>query len=508
MERLFIVTAISVTLLNSTMAFAETTILEGETLNLVNPEYPDYQFYNTDAILNYGTLNNAIDLINEPGSTYANSGVTNNQEFGRIEFRNGSVLTNTGNFSNYGDVSLQDYTRIENHGVYDNYGGTYQQYGGGFEFNNTHILNNSGLLNAPGVGSQLNNSGTIVNTGEINGNATVSNSGLIDNYGHITNTYINNFNITRTGILNNGIDAPAPIPLSPYLPSQGVFRNEGVLNNDGVINNNTSNYGPGGEIQLTRDGVINNTGTINNSSFIVGGDGQHEYTVNLGTINNTGTINNDGMIIAEGMNSSGTLLNDGVVVARNMVVDGGNLGGTGSIVVDGTWNTGSGTGNGIGTLYITESGTLAPRGPQQDWTGAPVDDVTGQLDIYGNLALDGSLQMDIDLSHSYFDDGYYDSLHITGNLFLGATSTLDVNFLNYGFSSDSFDLISAYSITGEFSNNLFYHDYNWYRWDIIDGDYQDIVRVSLAAVPLPAAFWLFFSGLIGLAAMAKGGKNF
>jgi len=495
-------------LLSQGLAVAETVINPGEVL-----ENSDF-FYNPDLIDNQGTLNNSGHIINQNYSALNNSGLTNNSEFGNIRFESNSVLNNSGGFSNYGNVEITQDVNIYNSGVYNNLGGTYQQYGGPFVFENTNILNNSGSLHSSSGFSQLNNNGAIVNTGYITGFQSINSFGTIDNYGEIENRIWSEFNIGASGVLNNGLANMPPIPSVPYGPFMSVFKVEGIVNNAGTINNGYSGD-PQSETQIGRGGVINNSGVINNNSKIIGGN-QSSSPENWGTINNSGTLINNGdgdpatsylngKIVVDTIINTGEIINDGEISVNNIVIEAGVLAGTGTVVIDGD----SAYGYGFGTLVITENGTLAPRGPQFDYMGNQINDVTGQMDIYGNVVLDGSLEIDVDLAMHHHNEGFVDSLFISGDLILGSSSLLDINFTGIGsyLFGNPVDLITARSITGDFSNNNYFHDGNWYGWQVIDGVYEDTLSFGITTVPVPAAFWLFGSGLFGLAAFSKRRKS-
>ena len=95
----------------------------------------------------------------------------------------------------------------------------------------------------------------------------------------------------------------------------------------------------------------------------------------------------------------------------------------------------------------------------------------------------------------------YDTLSITGTAELGGL--LDVDLFG-GFSpilGDSFDLLEAETIFGEFdflSLALLGSDLFLDIEYLLDPIEMDIVRLSVASsatVPLPPAFWLFLTGL-------------
>jgi len=102
------------------------------------------------------------------------------------------------------------------------------------------------------------------------------------------------------------------------------------------------------------------------------------------------------------------------------------------------------------------------------------------LDVFGNAALDGALDVSLtDLGSGLF------SPHI----------------------GDSFDILTADSIEGSFDSLLLAALEPGLKWDI---DYltdatgtTDVVRLSVTAVPIPTAMWLFGSGLLGIIGIAN-----
>lgn len=433
--------------------YAGTTIAPGETLEthpVIGPEIDNYDF-----IDNQGTLNNSNRITNHSESRLDNSGVINNSMYGSIYFNSGQQHNNT-------------------------------------VFNNSNLLNNSGAVIANGVYTRLDNSGTIVNTGGIVDFHTTTTSGVIDNYGTIeANNFYHSFNITSTGVLNNIYTSSMP-PIPPgQMAVDPTVIIQGVLTNDGVINNADEGYievSSGGDSRLVNNGVINNGDGTNN----------HAPTPQLRAdqIENNGEINNRVNIEASSITSTGTILNEGTISASSFTVDGGTLAGSGQIIM---WDSYPDT----GTLVITEHGTLAPMSTTDRYGSE--GEFTGQMMIDGDVLLDGAFAVDF-FGYGYGGDQNYDSLHINGDLVLGETAFLDLNFNelfeDYIYFEDlsGLELITADSITGEFSNNFFFYDGNHYAWEIVNGS---TLVFDVAEVPVPASIWLFMTGLMSLATFRR-----
>ncbi|MCW9057025.1 MAG: VPLPA-CTERM sorting domain-containing protein, partial [Gammaproteobacteria bacterium] len=241
--------------------------------------------------------------------------------------------------------------------------------------------------------------------------------------------------------------------------------------NSGTVNNEVN-----ASIYLSGTSTINNSGTVNNVGIIDG----------YGVINSDGIINNNHQITGLfNITSSGSIINNGYISTFEMAITGGELSGNGDVYV----------GNG---LVITEAGTLAPGNS------------TGIMHVFGDLTIDGTLAMEFDpLGFGLL----HDRLYVSQNVFLSETSVLDVSFLSDDWFSlgNSFDLMLAETITGDFGN--FYYDALFdnslaLEWGIFNDFGQDVLRLTVvSAVPLPAAAWLFISGLAGLIAAGKRRKH-
>ena len=485
----------------TTPAYAVLDILPGETYDVSG------HLINPDSINNQGLFTNYGIVDNDRNSSFLNSGQVYNQAASTMNFSDNSSLNNSGLFAtDYGtSIRYTDNVSFINTGNFNNLGTIEQWYGSGLSFDNAGRLNNTGSISSTGMMSQLNNAGEIINTGLITGFTNFNSDGNIDNYGEIKTGHMSSLNVGVTGVLNNGTETMPPIPLPQYPVGVGStvkLALDSALNNNGVINNDFDGVIKLEGFNSSSDAVINNSGTINNTATISGGNTDH-VAENYGAINNSGILNNSltGQVTVGSVVNSGQLVNDGVLSATSIEITGGALAGTGEVVVDG--------GYGFGALLITEQGTIAPTGTRMDYPGSIIEDATGQMDIFGSVQLDGLFAVDVDfMDIGDTMEGYFDSLAISGNLALGANATIDINFTGLGgplLHGEPIDLITAFSITGDFSNNNFFHDGNWYGWEIIDTAYQDTLRLGVIAspVPVPAAFWLFLSGLVGLISIKR-----
>jgi hypothetical protein len=106
----------------------------------------------------------------------------------------------------------------------------------------------------------------------------------------------------------------------------------------------------------------------------------------------------------------------------------------------------------------------------------------------------------------------YDAFDVDGTLSLGGTLEVALFDLGGGLfapqAGDTFDLFTADILQGSFGTlsyaALLDPNLSWqlsYLTDAIGS--TDIVRLSVQAVPIPAAVWLFGSGLLGLVGIAR-----
>lgn len=153
--------------------------------------------------------------------------------------------------------------------------------------------------------------------------------------------------------------------------------------------------------------------------------------------------------------------------------------------------TGTVRGNGRIDADVTNTGQLAP--------GLSA----GQLDIIGNYTqlAGGTLSIEIGGNNPGIDHDY---LYIFGAANLAGT--LDVGLLDgYQFSfGESFDILYASTVFGAFDSLLF-PIFNGMTFDIAY-DLNTVRLTVVSAVPVPAAAWLFGSGVVVLMGIARRRK--
>jgi hypothetical protein len=486
---------------------------------------------------NYGMLSIATDgefVLNNAG-TFNQYGYID-KRYGSFTLNNAGVFNNGSEFSYTPELSLGSESSVDNSGVFNNWSGinvaslnnmgTYNS--DSFVSNYITRITNSGIMNLHGVLT------TAVFSNEINGvvnndsngswhsNMTINqgfrNEGTINNTGQINLKNIgSNVPLVNNGIINNGVDMG-----NGYYGGNPVFNIDGDFSNTGTINNSmfarlsmstwnlTTNSGlmkNDGDMEILygyfdNKGAIENTGTLNINAWQV---------VNTGTINNNVDMysyNNPVINIGSEMTNIGTINN----ASRANINIFGSLYNSGTISNDGHIDINSpalinsgiitGAGEFRGNLVITEAGTLAPGSLDMMMQGRGMT-IYGSLDLNGTFAINSSS----DFFPWFVPPGLTE---VYGFVTLGENSVLDISFLDTSYFAlgQTFDLMSAIDISGSFgsftydalsANNLAL------QWEILEGyGLGDLLRVSVvSAVPVPAAVWLFLSGLAGLIVVSR-----
>ncbi|MDH5766430.1 MAG: hypothetical protein OEZ38_10490, partial [Gammaproteobacteria bacterium] len=231
-------------------------------------------------------------------------------------------------------------------------------------------------------------------------------------------------------------------------------------------------------------GIITGRGTLYANAGLTneGNIGLSSGTTDIhGDVNNTGT----GSIIVSG-SATATFFDDVVHNGTEIRVS------EGSQAVFFGAVSGAGSYTGTGTVFF--EGDLLPG-------NSPA-----LVTMEGDMVLTETANTLIELGGLFRGDEY-DAFDIGGSLTLGGT--LDVDFFDLGSGlfdaslGDSFDLFTAEMLYGEFdllTMAILGEGLGWQLDYLIDEiGSTDIVRLSVvSAVPVPAAVWLFSSGLLVL----------
>jgi T5SS/PEP-CTERM-associated repeat protein len=361
--------------------------------------------------------------------------------------------------------------------------------------NGSSVLNRVGLIGdnggrnnsviVDGVGSSWNNSSMlIVNAGSLN----------INSGGSVVNT---------TGYLGYsfGYSAAAIIDGvgSSWSNNALIVGNAGAgslnVTNGGLVSSEVGFLGYHSESSMSSGTVtINGTGSrwSNSDSLYVGGSSSSAGGSGVVNIQNGGQVDvaNSLMVYGEGtVNLSGGSLGADTM---DITSTGAQFNFTGGTLAVDTFN---------GNL-VNEGGTLAPGHS------------TGLTTVNGNYSQDINSTLAIEIG-GLIAGSEYDVLDVTGIASLAGILDIDLYDLGSGLfepaHGDTFDIVTAESITGEFDFLSLVSLGNGLSWQVdylVDAiNTTDVVRLSvISAVPIPNAVWLFGSGLIGLTVFSRRTK--
>jgi hypothetical protein len=263
----------------------------------------------TGTIENYGEITNNFNMIcNYQINNYGPSGTITNWD--NYNNQLGGVTTNNATFINEGTVTnsntMYNYGTFTNVFTIDNNGNLHNEAGAGVEIDNQGTINNTGtiwnnaLLTVPATG-YINNQNILSNfsTGAITNGNLISNNSLIYNSGTITNDAIGNITNTTTGTINNLNTATSFITNFGVILNDGNFNNEKIFGNTSSAtftnNNMVSNLATGlftNNGQLDNNSNLENFGTLNNSTATAYIENNNDI-YNYGTLNNSANINNN-----------------------------------------------------------------------------------------------------------------------------------------------------------------------------------------------------------------------
>lgn len=367
----------------------------------------------------------------------------------------GSSWTSNGNLmvgiNGAGSLSVENgasVTSQQSH-IGDFYGstGTVTVTGAGSSWTSNNLIRvgnqSSGTLNIENGGSVINLStgASIGNFASGNGTVNVRGAGSSWSVSH-QDVYVGYFGTGELNIENGG----SVNNIDGYLGFRAGSNGTANVGGAGSTWTNTGNLYVGGGA-----GTPGGNGTLNINA------GATVTVANQLEIQSTGTVNLAG----------GTLDADTINAAGNFNMTGGSLNANAF----------------IGDL-ANQGGTLGPG------------DGFGPLTIAGDYSQDtaSSLIMEIgSVGH--------DVLNVSGTATLGGTLILDVqNPLSWQVG-DSIDLLFAHFIFGQFDSVTGYELADELYF-VVSYD-ANMVTATVAAVPVPAALWLFSSALIGLVGVSR-----
>ncbi len=355
-------------------------------------------------------------------------------------------------------------------------------------------------LNLTGTAKITSNYGTVnLNTAYTNQLGNIINSNL---------TTINSIHV-NAGLTNLG-----SIQGYVYNDSSSVSNSGNIdrLENVGTLSNLT-NSAIGTVNTLGNDGTVVNNGTVN-------------YLANNGTVVNNGTVN--------GLSTYGTFTNNGT-----LVLDNGALGGTvintatailnNSSVADGFIKQTAGTttinGDLRGNVQL-EGGILKGAGRIFGDVVATNGAIVAPGNSPGTLTIDGSLHLlsgsslELQVYQDSFGNTIFDKLIIGGTYAFDSGSSIKFDFGTSGFSGDNFIALNGNAPQFVFSDFFKKKDGSSFDFSSLDNvaiaglattsgvvlNHVTSAGTAVSSVPVPAAVWMFGSGLLGLTGFARKRK--
>lgn len=410
------------------------------------------------------TVNNINSCFSDPGTAISN---------------NGKIVNNpAATLTNIGVLNINRAASFQNYGALNNFTGAeiHVSYSSSFSNFSPATFINNGLFDVA-LSGWMRNEGLLINkTG-----ATFVDRGISTNA--IWATIINEGSYTTTGLTNDGdlynqTGAQWTNSGQLALNVNSTFTNSGTLQNTGgvaisglLINNSGGAINSPGSLILDKPyaGLINH-GSINLS-------GTSGLTVSSGaTVSGTGTINHSGYE----MRVDGVLSQSAITVSH----------------VPGSYNSIARL-NGNGTIIAPVTlldGSQITAGDEQ---------TAGNLTIDGDLDLQGGILLSNILGTSA---GQFDTLNVSGDIDLaGGTFKFDFGaFKPSGDDSWVFLVGDTSGLSLDDINFIFLNPKGFgFSVDVLDQGIQLSVTSYTAPVPVPAATWLFGSGIVGLIGAAR-----
>lgn len=414
---------------------------------------------------NWTLKNGASVILISTGNMQTGGGfsnLVNNANTGTLNLESGSTLTNR-SFFNTGTLNLGSSTA----------GGSDATVVFGGEITNDMYLNNG--FTAASVASI----GTInVNGNTIFGRATPAAS---------TSAILNNGSASATGSTLNVGDGTVAATLT-------ISNTHATLNN---FEGNSVNIRSGGTLLLGSvatgstlgNAVFSNSGSLTQSgSLQFRSNNSATSTLGQRTFSNTGTHAISGTAATiESLTNSGTG-GSGIAAAINYTNSGRLSGATANDKL--TYTNTSGTAA-VNTLVLGVSGEITPgNGSNGSGTSS-----IGALSFENiNITLSGSAKLTFDIGGS--GPGLFDTIALagTGGVFnLGSSSILDIRSVNGATPTGSYLILSANSLSGNFSSLL-------YNGAAVTDEYTITyltggVQLDFGVIPEPSVGLLLLSGL-------------
>jgi hypothetical protein len=278
--------------------------------------------------------------------------------------------------------------------------------------------------------------------------------------------------------------------------------NEGIIN--GCSSGKAIDLGAGTNTLTVQGGAASILGDVS------GGTGSSTLNLNIGngnSFNYAGALSNFNSVQVNGgtttLNGASSYTGPTTVISGALLVSNNSGSATGSSAVEVKSGASfGGTGSISGPLTVDTGATLSPG----------LDGVVGTVGL-GNTVLSAHSIFAIDLNPN---NGTADKVNVTGSVALGL-SDLAINLLFAPTVGQTFDILTNDGndlITGIFSQGFFasasFGGQIWnfkidYAYNADGGVIGNDIR--LTAVPIPAAAWMFGTGLLGFVGAARKRKT-
>lgn len=431
--------------------------------------------------------------------------------------------------------------------------GAFTQNGGSHAVSGSLTLGD-GLKSALGAGSYVLAGGTLTATDEFigsNGTGSFTQSGgdhtvsgsLVLAGGLKTSGGTGSYNLSGTGSLTAGTVFVGETGNGNFTQTGGDLHATQLalggasgtgsydLGGTGTLSAKITNIGVNGGVgTFAQSGGSHTTGFLNlgngagsSGSYALSGSGDLSVLVETIGVDGAGGFTQNGgthrvsknLALGAGSGSNGTYdMNGGSLTVGNSLIGGAGTG---------TFNMAGGHLS-VASLHTDTAG----GGVDFHFTGGTLaaDTVIGDLINAGGTLAPGNSPGVTTLNGDYTQTlagifsvelgglapGEYDILNVTGIASLGGTLSVDWYDLGGGLFNaalgDSFDILTAETLSGEFDLLTLALLGDGLAWDVsyltdVFGT-TDIVRLSVvSAVPVPAAVWLFASGMLGLVAVGR-----
>lgn len=405
---------------------------------------------NSGAFTVDASMAEANSMINATGATVSLTGATTTVQINGDVTNNGTLTVQANAMANV--VSIDN-------------GNTLEVIGGGVLTTESIANTASGYIDVAELGSKLVLTDNLQNDGSVSvsSNAKLE-AASINTGGSLTaasGAMVTTASITNREFGTVTIDGPAT---SVMLDNN--FQNAGVVSISGQSTVVTGSVVNNGDLDVGTQGTLSTTTFMNEAT------GRTTIAGTNSSLEVTGVFENRGVLLVDGADVTSGYYGQ---YGGSTSLDGGTLSAaTGGInIFDGTLD---GVGSLAGDLRVFAAAEAAPGTTTMQTTTWNID---------GDVIFGGTLFIDIAA-------GGFDTLDVTGHADLGGV--LDISLLD-GYApalGSTFDIVLAASVGGDFLQEIL-PVFDGRTFAVVFG--SDFVRLTVTAVPIPAAVYLLLPAL-------------